>query len=84
MAELDVSPKRITYSFRPQAKERRGGQKNVINCAVREALANNDGDVLVQMEYTMRVSRNLFGVKKVKEVTLTGYPAKFKNFSTAK
>lgn len=79
--EMEVSPTRITYNFRPAARERRGGKQNVINTAVREALrSNGGGDVLVSMEYDLRERKGLFG-KKIKEVTVYGYPAKYTKFT---
>lgn len=83
-ADLEISQKRVTYEFRPTAKERRGGIKNVISCAYAATLkASNEADVLVQPEYSMRISHGLFG-KKIKEVTVTGYPAKIQNFRNGK
>lgn len=85
VAELEISPKRVTYEFRPEAKERRGGRKNVINCAYAATLAaNGDADVLVQPEYTMRIRNGLFCRNKIKRVYVTGYPAKIKNFKSSK
>lgn len=84
VADLQVSQEKVTYEFRPTAKERRGGKTNVISCAYAAALVSNgNADVLVQPEYTMRISHGLFG-KKIKEVTVTGYPAKYKNFTNGK
>jgi len=85
VADLDVSPNKVTYEFRPTAKERRGGKKNVLQCAYAATLKNNgNADVLVQPEYTMRVRHGLFFSKKIKEVTVTGYPAKFTRFTKGK
>lgn len=83
-ADLEISQQRVTYEFRPTAKERRGGTKNVISCAYAATLkSSNDADVLVQPEYTMRISHGLFGTK-IKEVTVTGYPAKIQSFKKGK
>lgn len=85
VADLQVSPNKVTYEFRPSKKERRGGKNNVISCAYAATLkSNGDADVLVQPEYTMRVRHGLFGGKKIKEVTVTGYPAKFTGFKNGK
>ena len=80
VTDLEVSNKKITYKFRPKAKERRGGYANVKACAVAAALQTSNGaDVLVAPEYETVIKKGLFG-KKIKEVTVTGYPAKYKNF----
>lgn len=81
IADLEISSKRVSYDFRPTKSERRGGKANVIRCAYAATLeANGGADVLVQPQYTMRITTNLFGRKKVKEVLVSGYPAKFKTF----
>ncbi len=82
-ADLDIQEQRITYTVRPPKTIRRGGKENVRAYAVSEALkANGQGDVLVEAQYEMRVRHGLFG-KKIKSVTVTGYPAKYKNFQKA-
>lgn len=79
-ADLAVSPNKITYTYRPTDDVNRGGEVNVINTAVRKALeANGGGDVLVEMQFTLKKS----GKNNVKEVTVTGYPATYKNFRNA-
>ena len=79
-ADLVVSPQKITYTYRPTDDVNRGGEANVINTAVRKALeANGGGDVLMEMQYTMKKS----GKKNVKEITVSGYPATYKNFRSA-
>ena len=80
-ADLDITQRRITYTYRPLKSEVRGGVQNVINIAVAKALqANGNADVLVGMQYTTRMKRCLFGGIKVEEVTVTGFPATYKNF----
>ena len=79
-ADLEVSPRKITYTLRPTSEERRGGDINVINTAIRKALEQNGGgDVLVELQTTVKVSRGLF-TSKISEVTVSGYPATYKNF----
>ena len=79
-ADLVVSPRKITYTYKPTNEVRRGGEANVINTAVRMALdANGGGDVLVELQTTVKKK----GRKKVTEVTVTGYPATYKNFRCA-
>lgn len=84
-ADLYVHPMKITYTYKPTKAVRKGGDKNVLNMAVAEALrANYNTDVLVGMQYEIKKTRNLFGVSKIKYVTVTGYPASYKNITTAK
>lgn len=75
-ADLEVSPQKISYFYKPSKSEKRGGEKNAIRCAVAEALkANGDADVLVAPQYVIKKKRG-----NVKEVTVTGFPAHYKNF----
>ncbi len=83
-ADLVISSEKITYTHKTTAKERRAGRKNIINTAVQEALqANGGGDLLVAPQYTTIKKSGLFG-SKIKTVTVTGYPAKYKNFKCNK
>lgn len=76
VADLNVSPTKIVFNYKPNASERRGGGKNAVNCAVAEALkANGNADVLVGAQYVIKKRKG-----NVKEVTVTGYPATYKNF----
>lgn len=85
VADLDVSNERISFTFAPNNKVRRGGSQNVIRAAIREALRRNGGgDILVDLEY-ITVSQApllsyIFGLSPIREVTVSGYPAKYKNF----
>lgn len=79
-ADLVVSPHKITYTYKPTDDVRRGGEVNVINTAIRMALdANGGGDVLVELQTTVKKK----GRKNVSEVTVSGYPATYKNFRCA-
>ena len=50
-ADLEVSPKKISFFYLPSKTVIKGGVDNVIDSAVREALASNgDADVLVGLE----------------------------------
>lgn len=72
-ADLVVSPKKITYTYKTSKAERRAGKKNVLSAAVAAALAQNGGgDVLVSPQYEYK--------SNMKQVTVTGYPATYKNF----
>lgn len=80
LSDLDVSNQKITYTYFPTAEVRRGGLNNCINTAISEALMINGGDVLVETQQ----ARVLGGYgKKVRSVTVTGYPATYKNFRSA-
>lgn len=84
-ADLKVSQQKISYTYRPSKAVRRGGDKNVVKTAVYEALkANGNADVLVGTQYEMKKTRNFFGRKSVKYVTVEGYPATYVNIQPAK
>lgn len=78
--DLEISPNKVNYVYRTTSKVRRGGRQNVVNSAVQAALkAHGDADVLIAPEYELMKKKGLFG-SKIKTVTVTGYPAKYKNF----
>lgn len=82
--DLDVSNTRISYVYRTTKKVRKGGSKNVYATAVSAALkANDNANVLVAPEYETVIKKGLFG-SKIKTVTVSGYPAKYKNFRIEK
>ncbi len=84
VADLKVNDGRITYTYKPSRQVRRGGVKNVLNAAVAEALkANGNADVLVAMQYEMKISTGFFGQKTVKYVTVSGHPAFYTNVRPA-
>ena len=77
VADLDISAAKITYAYVPPKTVRNGGDNNVLNTAVREALlANGNADVLVGLETQIKYNSS----KKILSVVITGYPAKYKNF----
>lgn len=79
-SDLVVSDSKLTYTLRPAKKVRRGGLRNICSTAVAEALkSNGGGDVLVHPQYEVVTRRGLFG-KKVKSVTVSGYPGTYRNF----
>lgn len=83
--DLEISSKRISYTYYSTPRVRRGGKQNVYNAAVAEALQNNDNaDVLVAPEYEAVIRQKLFGGKKIKRVLVKGYPAKYKEFRIQK
>lgn len=81
VADLEVSPERITHTMYPNAEIRRGGISNVRQAAEQEALVKNgNADVLVDAEYSItQTSFFIFG-KKIESITVSGRPAKYKNF----
>lgn len=81
VADLIVSDTKIVYTYEPSKAVRRGGDANVLNTAIREALRKNgNGDVLVAMEYiTLNTSSSFFG-SGIKKITVSGYPATYTNF----
>ena len=83
VADLDVADERISFTFAPSRDVRRGGDQNVIKAAIREALrVNGGGDVLVDLEYITVTKPGLFSfmLSPIREITVSGYPAKYKNF----
>lgn len=79
-ADLSVSQKKISFTFKPSKAVRRCGEKAVIKTAVAEALkANGNADVLVGFEYEIKKTRNFFGKNNIKYVTVIGYPATYTN-----
>lgn len=86
IGDLDVSNQKITYTYYPTKTIRRGGYANCKNAAIREALAQyGDADVLIEtQEATVIRTGGIFKrAGKIKAVTVTGYPAKYKNFRSA-
>ncbi len=57
----------------------RGGDDVLIRNAVHQALDAIDADVLVGMNYQVTEEKNMFGVTRSKTVTVSGYPAFYRN-----
>jgi hypothetical protein len=77
LADLEVSPTKISYFFLPSQTVVNGGFDNIVNTAVREALiANGNADVLVALEQQVKYN----GEGKVESITVSGYPANYTNF----
>ncbi len=77
LADLEVSPEKITYFMLPSKTVVAGGEKNVIDSAVREALlANGNADVLVGLNTQIKYGSD----GQPESITITGYPAKYVNF----
>lgn len=82
IADLDVSPERVTHTFYPSEDVQRGGEDNVRRAAEAEVLAaHNNADVLVDAQFVVtKESGSLFSKPKITSVTVTGHPAHYKNF----
>ena len=81
MASLDVSGKKITHVYYPERQDAKSlSQEQLVKNAVYDALrANGGGDELVGLNYYITVRRGLF-IKKVKSVSVSGYPATYTDF----
>lgn len=80
VADLDVAPQRVTYTMTPSKEVRRAGVPNCKRAAIQECLSQNgNADLLVEPMFVVSVRRNLLG-SKVISVTVSGRPAKYKNF----
>jgi hypothetical protein len=82
VADLDVSDTRITYTYKPTYAVRLGGSENVIKTAVMEALREHGiGDILIGLEYTTISKWTILSfLSPIREITVTGRPAKYTNF----
>ena len=77
LADLEVSPNKISYFFLPSQTVVKAGFENVVNTAIREALiANGNADVLVALEQQVKYGAD----GNVESITVSGYPAKYVNF----
>lgn len=84
-ADLEVSGSKISYTYVPERKERKSGMNTVLSNAVSEALKDNgNADVLVHMQYNAVIKKKLWFSKKIRQITVTGYPATYKNFEVGK
>jgi hypothetical protein len=83
VADLDVSPTRVSYTMSPSKEIRRAGISNVKQAAIQECLQQNgNADVLVDCEYTIEQQNNWIFGKKISKITVSGHPAKFKGYRT--
>lgn len=80
--DLEVSNHKVTYTYVPPREVRKGGVQNCINSAIREVLQQSgDADVLVETQKAIVHKQGLLRLK-VKSVTVTGYPAKYRDFKS--
>lgn len=79
VADLEVG-ERISYTLTPKKSIRRGGEGNCKKAAIQEALIQyGNADLLVEPQFIMSKRRGLFSTK-ITSITVTGRPAKYKNF----
>lgn len=79
VADLEVG-ERVSFTLMPEKAIRRGGEDNVKKAAIQEVLVKNgNADLLVEPQFVMSKRKGMFGTK-IKSVTVTGRPAKYKNF----
>lgn len=82
IADLEVSSEKVTFTYVPPRKVRAAGVQNCINTAINEALkANGGGDLLVETQRAVIQRTGIFS-SKISSVTVTGYPARYRNFRT--
>jgi hypothetical protein len=80
VADLEVSPIRVTYTMAPSKNLQRAGLSNVKQAAIQECLIKNgNADVLVDVEYVIEQEKLLFG-KRINMITVSGHPAKYKGY----
>jgi hypothetical protein len=80
VADLEISPVKISYSYVPSKAVGNGGFDNILNSAVQETLyKNGQADVLVALEYHAEFDKK----GKCELIIVTGYPAKYKNLRTS-
>ncbi len=83
VADLEVLPERITVTLSPVEKKiERGGLTNVKQAAIQKALQDpkaKGADLLVDAEFVVEKT-NYFFWKDIYSITVSGRPAKYKNF----
>lgn len=81
-ADLEISDQKISYTYVPNKRDRKKGMNHCLSNATAAALKENgNADVLVERQYQAVVKYKLFGlIRKIKTVTVTGYPGTYKNF----
>ncbi|MCH5318939.1 MAG: hypothetical protein J1E38_04435 [Paramuribaculum sp.] len=79
-ADLEVSPKIITYKFDVNESYSRAGEKSCKMAAVQKALQQNGGgDVIVNPQFEVKKTRRFIFGSKISYVIVTGHPAVYKN-----
>ena len=81
VADLEISPVKISYSYVPSKAVSNGGFDNILNTAVQEALyENGQADVLVALEYHAKFDKNTEDKKLFHEISLFFYMKTPKDF----
>ena len=81
VADLDVAPERVYYTMTPSKAIQRSGLYNVKQAAINECLQkNNNADLLVEPEFVIMSKSGFFSGPKVVQITVSGRPAKYKEF----
>lgn len=79
--ELWVSNEKISFTYRPKKADRKQGFKHILSNATAAALKEHgNADVLVERQYETTIKKRWFRRDKVHSITVTGYPATYKNF----
>ena len=79
VADLEVGD-RVSYTMTPSKSIRRAGDDNVKKAAIQEVLVQNgNADLLVEPQFVISKRKGMFGTK-ITSITVTGRPAKYKNF----
>lgn len=81
VASLEVEKTPITYVYTPSKRECKAlSFRELLNNAQYLALKEHKrGDLLVQVSYSIKAKR-VAGILFVKEITISGYPATYKDF----
>lgn len=82
MATLDVSQKRISYTYVPTKQDTKAlSESQLVQNAMYMALsANGNADVLVKVNSYVTYKKGLFGGKRIKSISISGYPAHYVDF----
>lgn len=80
VADLEVMPERVTYTYNTTKKVRRAGAENVRHAAEQELLATKAPgyDMILEPTYVVEKTNFLFR-SRIDRVTVSGRPAKYKN-----
>lgn len=82
-ADLVVGEERIYYTYYPERAVWREGIDNTIKAAISKALKEHKADILVAMNYEIKVKTWFFGQKCVKYVIVSGLPGYYRNVRPA-
>lgn len=81
VADLEVSPVRVSYTMAPSKSLQRAGLNNVKQAAIQECLIKNgNADVLVDAEYTIEQENLFIFGKRIASITVSGHPARYKGY----